>query len=135
MSWLEGARRAGGEECGVLLEDISSLQGVAGVRQAVWSLLKEYTQYTHWDTAVQVQYTLFIVQSTMYLVQFTVYSEQCTVSCVQLTVYSVLYSIQYKVWLSFTVYSVQWTCTVDLYSVQCTVYSVQCTVYSVQCTV
>jgi len=51
--WLDEVVRGGTDECSRLLKDISSLQGVAGARQAVWNLLLQYPAYVEWDTNIK----------------------------------------------------------------------------------
>jgi len=45
MCWIEVSQVEGEQECSRLLQDISTLQGVAGVKQAVWILLQEFQPY------------------------------------------------------------------------------------------
>jgi len=54
MCWIEVSQVEGEQECSRLLQDISTLQGVAGVKQAVWILLQEFQPYKKWNSSVQV---------------------------------------------------------------------------------
>ena len=54
LDWLEAGQEEGQKECQLLLRDITTLQGVAGVRQGIWNLLQEFPPYYNWTQTSQV---------------------------------------------------------------------------------
>eukprot|EP00088_Acartia_fossae_P050065 TRINITY_DN5582_c0_g3_i1.p1 TRINITY_DN5582_c0_g3~~TRINITY_DN5582_c0_g3_i1.p1 ORF type:complete len:972 (+),score=173.75 TRINITY_DN5582_c0_g3_i1:67-2982(+) len=50
-SWLNASKEAGQSECGSLLQDINTIQGVAAVKQAVWHFLQNFEPYGDWKAS------------------------------------------------------------------------------------